>query len=77
MTVKVRPWTVTVAVGVAVAVLAATATETVPPPVPLAPARVTELCDVAAVHEQPVPAATLKLALPPAAGRLAEAGDTL
>ena len=67
-----------VAVRVAVAVLAATATETVAPPVPLAPVSVTQLCDVAAVHEQPVPAATLKLALPPApAGRLAEAGDTL
>ena len=59
---------------VAVEELAAAVTETVPLPEPLPPAMVIQLWEAAAVHEQPLPAATVKLALPPAAGTLAEAG---
>jgi hypothetical protein len=75
--VKIRPWTVTVPVRVVVEVLAAKVSETVPLPKPLPPAIVIQLAEVATVHEQPVPAVTVKLALPPAAGTLAEVGDRL
>ena len=41
------------------------------------PAMAIQLWEVAAVHEQPLPAVTVKLALPPAAGTLAEPGERL
>ena len=57
--------------------MAATVSDTVPLPEPLPPATVIQVWEAAAVHEQPLPAVTVKLALPPAAGTLAEVGDTL
>jgi hypothetical protein len=75
VTVKIWPWTLTVPVRAEVVVLAATATDTVPLPEPLPPVMLVQLCDGAAVHEQPLAAVTVKLVLPPAAATLAEAGD--
>ena len=46
-------------------------------PEPLPPAMVIQLWEAAAVQEQPLAAVTVKLALPPAAGTVAEVGDTL
>ena len=76
VTVKTWPWTETVPKREAVEEFGATVNDTVlPAAVP--PAMVIQLWDVAAVHEQPLPAVTVKLALPPAAGTLAEPGERL
>ena len=52
-------------------------TETAPLPGPPPLTTAIQLDVLAAVHAQPAPVVTLKLALPPAAGTLAEVGDTL
>ena len=76
VTVKTWPWTETVPVREAVEEFGATVNDTV-----LAraapPAMAIQLWEVAAVHEQPLAAVTVKLALPPAAGTLAEPGERL
>ena len=76
--VKTWPWTDTVPVRGTVEVLALAVRETVPLPQPL-PAKVGDPApEAAGVHEQvALPAVTVKLALPPAAGTLAEPGERL
>jgi hypothetical protein len=75
--VKTWPWTDTVPERGTVEVLGLTANETVAPPDRLPPRLVIQSWEVAGVHEQPLAAVTVKLALPPAAGTLAEPGERL
>jgi hypothetical protein len=75
VTVKVWPWTLTVPVRAEVVVLAATVTVTVPLPLLVLLEAVIQLRSELAAHEQALPAATVKTALPPPAGTLAEADD--
>ena len=76
--VKTWPWTDTVPVRGTVEVFGLTVTETVALPDRLPPRLDIQSWEVAGVHEQvAAPAVTKKLALPPAAGTLAEPGERL
>ena len=78
VTVTAVPATVTVPEREAAPVFAAALIVTVPLPLPLAPLwTVSHGALPAAVHVHPLPAVTLTVVVPPAAGRLRVVGDTV
>ncbi len=74
--VTVCPAMVAVPVRAAVPLFAVAVIVTVPLPLPLVGAILIQVALRAAVQEQPLPAVTLIVALPPAAPTLALAGET-